>query len=121
MLLLVAFNRRSIQKPSANRRLVFGKCRFPSDQHLRLRFCAIVRLYCLASSNQCGANSVTGLTPKCKRMSNILLCQNYRYKYVKEKRKHLPNKARYTTCALESCVITVAYDVSHCQICRVIA
>ena len=38
MLLLVAFNRRSIQNPSANRQKIFEKCSFRSDQHPRHRF-----------------------------------------------------------------------------------
>ena len=41
MLLLMVFNRRSIENPSANRQIIFDKGSFRSDQHPRPRFRAL--------------------------------------------------------------------------------
>ena len=41
MLLLMVFNRRSIENPSANRQIIFEKCSFRSDQYPRPGFRAL--------------------------------------------------------------------------------
>ena len=41
MLLLMVFNRRSIENPSANRQLIFEKCSLRSDKHPQPGFCAL--------------------------------------------------------------------------------
>ena len=41
MLLLVVFNQRSIENPSANCQIILEKCSFRSDQHLQPGFCAL--------------------------------------------------------------------------------
>ena len=63
MLLLMVFNRRSIENPSANRRIIFEKCSFRSDQQPRPGFRKLrtVTLFAPpwldASSNQRGVTA----------------------------------------------------------------
>ena len=85
MLLLMVFNRRSIENPSANRQIIFEKCSFRSDQHQRPGFRALrtVTLFAppwldaffsiiqSAWSNSVTADEFSGCRSICKRRKTI--------------------------------------------------